>query len=121
MFHEYVYLLVIRVVLVPNVCLLLEYGRRVWKAMYQRNTRRLQSLQRRYTREYHSMLEIKNTDRLHSTSLYYIHRRIHRIELVMVRKSFHSKVDLGLDSLFEVAHNVGTRVRKFKLFIPVCR
>ena len=32
---------------------------------------------------------------------------MHRIELVMVRKSFHSKVDLGLYSLFEVAYDVG--------------
>ena len=39
----------------------------------------------------------------------------------MVWKSFHSDVDLGLESLFEVARDVGTRGHRFKLAIPVCR
>ena len=60
-------------------------------------------------------------DRLRSTGLFPIHGRLLRIDLVMVWKSFHSDVDLGLESLFEVARDVGTRGHRFKLAIPVCR
>ena len=45
--------------------------------------------------------------RPHSTGLYSIHRRSLITDLVMVCKSFHSEVDLGLESLFEVAHAGG--------------
>ena len=37
-----------------------------------------------------------------STGLYSIHAKLLRIDLVMVRKSFQSDIDLGLDALFEV-------------------
>ena len=40
---------------------------------------------------------------------------------MMVWKSFHSYVDLGLESLFEVPRDVGTRGHRFKLPISVCR
>ena len=36
-------------------------------------------------------------------------------------ESFHSDIDLGSESLFEVARDVGTRGHRFKLTIPVCR
>ena len=56
-----------------------------------------------------------------STGLYSIHGTLLRIDLVMVWTSFHLDVDLGLESLFEVARDVGTRGHRFKLAIPVCR
>ena len=56
-----------------------------------------------------------------STGLYSIHSRLLRIDLVIVWKSFHSVVNLGLESLFEMARYVGTRCHRFKLAIPVCR
>ena len=62
-----------------------------------------------------------NVDRLRSTGLYSIHGRLLRIDLVMVCKSFHSDVDLGSESLFEVARVVGTRSHRFRLAIPVYR
>ena len=46
--------------------------------------------------------------RLRSIGLYSIHDRLHRIGKVRVWKRFHSDVELGLDSLFEVTHYVGT-------------
>ena len=60
-------------------------------------------------------------DRLCSTGLYSIHGRLHRIDLVMAWNNFHSDVEIGLESLFEVTRDVGTRVHRFKLTIPVCR
>ena len=67
------------------------------------------------------MVGMEYADRLRITGLYSIHGRLLRIDLVIVWKSFHSDVDLGLESLFEVARDVDTRVHRFKLTIPVCR
>ena len=88
---------------------------------YLCHARMLESLQRRWTREIHGMSRMEYLDRLRSTGLYCTHGRWLRIDLVMVWKSFHLDVDLGLESLFEVAGDVGTRGHRFKLAIPVCR
>ena len=60
-------------------------------------------------------------DRLRSTGLYSIHGRLLMIDLVMVWKSFYSDADLGLESLFQMARDVGTGGHRFKLAFPVCR
>ena len=60
-------------------------------------------------------------DRLRSTGLFSIHAKLLRIDLVMVWKSIHSDVYLSLDSLFEVARDVGTRGHRFKLAMSLCR
>ena len=51
----------------------------------------------------HSMSGMEYVDRLNNIGLYSVHGRIFRIDAVMVWKSFHSDVDLGLESLLEVA------------------
>ena len=67
------------------------------------------------------MSGMEYADRLHNTGLYSIHGRLLRIDQVIVWKSYRSHVDLGLESLFEGARDVGTRGHRFKLAIPVCR
>ena len=104
-----------------HVCPLSEYGSCVWNVKYLCDARRLESLQRRWTREVHGISGIEYVDRLCSTGLYSIHGRLFRIDLVMAWKSFHSVVGMGLESLFELAHDVTTRGHRFKLAIPVCR
>ena len=106
---------------VSHIRPLIEYGSCVWNVKYLCDARRLESLQRRWTREIHGLSGMEYVDRLRSTGLFSIHGRLLRIDLVMVWKSFHSDVDLGLESLFEVARDVGTRGHRFKLAIPVCR
>ena len=83
--------------------------------------RRLESLQRRWTREIHGISGMGYVDRLRNTGLYSIHGRLLRIHLLMAWKSFYSYVNLGFKSLFEVARDVGTRRHRFKLAIAVCR
>ena len=56
-------------------------------------------------------------DKLRSTRLYSVHGRLLRFDRVMVWKSFHSDVDLGFESLFEGARDVGTRGHRFNLAI----
>ena len=55
------------------------------------------------------MSDMEYVDRLRSTGLLSIHGKFLKFDQVMIWKSFHSDVDLGLDSLFELAHDVGTR------------
>ena len=47
-------------------------------------------------------------DRPRSTGLYSIHGRLFRIDLVMVGRVFQSNVELGLNSLADVARDVDT-------------
>ena len=92
-----------------------EYGSCVWNVKYPSDARRLELLQRRWRREIHGLSGMEYMDRLRSTGLFSIHSRLLRIDLVTVWKSFHSNADLGLESLYEVARNVGTRGHRFEL------
>ena len=105
---------------VSHVHPLLEYAICVWNDKYLSEARRQESLQRHWTREIHGMSGMEYVDRLCSTGLYSIHGRLLKIDLVMVWKAFHPGFDLGLESLFEVACDVGTKGHKFILAIPVC-
>ena len=69
---------------VSHVRPLLEYGSCVWNLKYLSDARRLESLQRRWTREIHGMTEMEYFSRLRSTGLFSIHGRFFRIDLVMV-------------------------------------
>ena len=47
--------------------------------------------------------------------------RVLRIDLIQLRKGFHSDIDVGLYEIFEYARNTGTRGHAFKLSILQCR
>ena len=92
-------------------------GSSVCNFKYLSDARRLESSQRRWTREVHCMSGMEYVDKLCSTGLFSIHGSLLRIDLVIVWKSFHSECDLSLESLFAVARDVGTRGHIFKLAI----
>ena len=88
---------------------MLKYDSCVWNVKYLHSGRRLDSLLRPWTREFHDMSGMEYVNRLQSTSLYSINGRLLRFDLVMVWKSFHSDVDLSLDSLFEMTCDLSKR------------
>lgn len=106
---------------VSHVRPLMEYGSCIWNVGYLRDARRLESLQRRWTREVLGMAGMEYVDRLKSLGLYSVYGRLLRIDLIKVWKCFHPVVDLGLVGMFELARNVGTRGHRYKLAVPVCR
>ena len=67
------------------------------------------------------MSGMKYVNRLRNTDLYSIYGRFFRHDLMMLRKNFHSEVILGLESMFEVARDVGTRGHTLEFAILMWR
>ena len=106
---------------VSHVRPLIEYGSCVWNVGYLGDMRRLESLQRRWTREVDGLGGVEYVRRLHALGLFSVKGRLLRIDLVKVWKCFHSEVEVGLGDLFERARSERTRGHRYKLSIPVCR
>ena len=105
---------------VSHIRPLMEYGSPLWNVGYLGDVRRLESVQRRWTREIDDMEDLSYEARLRSLGLYSIYGRLLRIDMVLVWKSFHPQVDVGLTNVFELANDVGTRGHRFKLSTPIC-
>ena len=82
--------------------------------------RRLESLQRRWTREIEGVGQLVYGERLKSVGLYSLKGRLLRMDLIKVWKSFNAVVDVGLSSLFQRATYSGTRGHELKLVVPMC-
>ena len=108
-------------VFVSHIRPIIDYGSCVWNVGYLGDIRRLESLQRRWTKEIDGLRDLDYVTRLKSIGLYSIQGRLLRRDMIMIWKSFNPVVDVGISDMFEMARNVGTRGHLFKLSIPVCR
>ena len=106
---------------VSHVRPLIEFNSCVWNVGYLRDLGRLESLQRRWTREGEGMVNVNYPERLKRIGLFSVRGRLLRLDLMKVWKCFNSDLDLGLCELFERARNSSTRGHRLKLAIPVCR
>ena len=93
----------------------------MWNVGYLGDLRRLESLQRRWTREMAGVGELRYESRLRETGLYSIKGRLMRMDLIKVWKSFNAEIDVGLSRMFERARYGGTRGHRYKLDVPACR
>ena len=100
---------------------LIEYASCVWNVGYLRDSRRVESLQQRWTREVVGMNGLDYVSRLRNIGLFSIKGRLLRLDLIKVWKCFNAETDIGLINVLKLATNVGTRGHNFKLSIPVCR
>ena len=108
-------------VYVTHVRPIIEYCSCVWNVGYLGDVRRLESVQRRWTREVDGMALLEYKDRLRKLDLFSIYGRLRRIELVKIWKSFHCSIDVGVSEVFCLANQLGTRGHRLKLAMPVCR
>ena len=106
---------------VSHIRPLMEYGSCVWNVGYLGDVRRLESLQRRWTREVQGMVGLEYVTRLRRLGLFSIKGRLLRIDLVKIWKAFHADVDVGLRELFEMARSRDTRGHRLKMAFPICR
>ena len=100
---------------------MLEYCSSVWNVGYLGDVRKVESLQRRWTREIVGMSGVSYSDRLRRLNLYSIYGRLLRRDMIRIWKILHSEEDADLLELLDV--NVSSRVRghRFRLRIPICR
>ena len=106
---------------VSHIRPIIEYGSCVWNVGYLGDRRRLESLQRRWTREVDGLANMDYVTRLKTLGLYSVAGRFLRNDIVKVWKCFHQEIDSGLSGVVELANNVGTRGNVFKLAVPISR
>ena len=96
----------------------IEYCSSVWNVGYLLDVRKLESLQRRWTREVYGMQQLDYPTRLRRLSLFSIRGRLLRKDLIKVWKAFNEH-DVGLSDLFEMAQYSGTRGHRYKVYPSV--
>ena len=106
---------------VSHVRPIIDYCSCVWNVGYLGDVRRLESLQRRWTKEVEGLRGMEYVVRLRECGLFSVGGRLLRQDLVKIWKSFHVEVEVGMGGLFERAAALGTRGHQYKLSVPVCR
>ena len=103
---------------VSHIRPIIDYGSSVWNVGYIGDMRRLESIQRRWTREIVDVRGMDYGSRLKTLGLHSVFGRLLRADLIKVWKSFHCLVGVGLSNLFERARDSRTRGHSFKLSVP---
>ena len=104
---------------VSHIRPIMDYCSVVWNSEYLGNTRLLESIQRRWTREITGVQHLSYIERLKAVSLYSVHGRMLRVEIVKIWKCFHDETELGLLNILERAQYTGTRGHQLKLAVPI--
>ena len=107
--------------LVSHIRSLLEYCSTVWNVGYLGDARRLESIQRRWTREVEGLSGLEYVDRLKTLDLFSIRGRLLRSDLIKLWKIFNPQSEVGLATLFEREFHLATRGHRYKLSVPRCR
>ena len=108
------------ILFVSHVRPILEYGSTVWHLGYRGDLSKLESVQRRWTREVSGMTGVTYQDRLRQLRLFSIKGRLLRADLIKIWKIFHDQYDTGLDVLFERTFHRATRGHRYKISTPRC-
>ena len=82
---------------------------------------KLESIQRRWTREVSGLAGVDYQNRLQLLRLYSIKGRLLRADLIKLWKIFHDQYEVGLDILFERTYHRATRGHIYKISIPRCQ
>ena len=88
---------------------------------YVGDGRKLESVQRRWTKQVRGMEEMSYTERLLRLGLYSIKGRLVRTDLIKLWSVFHGKCSESLVGLFDMRSHGATRGHEFKLTVPRCR
>ena len=100
---------------------IIDYCSSVWNLGYRGDVRKLESIQRRWTREILGLGGLVYEDRLKELGLYSIQGRLLRADIIKVWKIFHPEVDIGLDRIFDRRSHGATRGHSLKLAVPRSR
>jgi len=106
---------------VSHVRPLLDYCSAVWNVGYLEDVRRLESLQRRWTREVAVVGDLPYDERLRRLRLFSVCGRLLRADLIKIWKVWHGYSHSSLQDLFELSRSPITRGHSLKLSMPFCR
>ena len=105
---------------VSHVRPIIEYGSCVWNVGYLGDVRRLEALQRRWTREIGGFGGVEYGERLRRSGLYSVWGRLLRVDLTKIWKILNAEDGFGLESLFERSSRT-SRGHSLRLVVPTCR
>ena len=105
---------------VSHVRPILTFASPVWNTGYIGDSRKLESVQRRWTREVRGFGELPYSDRLQKLNLSSIKGRLQRTDLIYCWKIFHGKCYIKPEQLFILSTNP-TRGHCYKIFKPRIR
>ena len=94
---------------------LLEYASSIWNLGYVGDTRQLESIQRRWTREISGLEGLDYTQRLQRLNLYSVKGRLLRHDLIKYWQIFHGQSSIPRDDLFPRPMLSSTRGHQFKI------
>ena len=103
----------------------LEYSSSLWNLGFLGDTRSLESVQRRWTREVRDMGDISYQNRLQSLNLFSFQGRLLRSDMILTWKIFNGKCAISPEQVFIMDNSI-TRGHRFKIFLPrvnleICR
>ena len=106
---------------VSHIRPILDYCSSVWNTGYAGDIRKLESVQRRWTRQVVGFEGVDYSSRLRRVGLYSIAGRMLRADLIKVWKVLHGVCSEGLRGLFDFRVHGATRGHEYKLAVPRCR
>ena len=106
---------------VSHVRPILDYCSSVWNTGYVGDIRKLESVQRRWTRQIVGLEGLDYPARLRRVGLYSIAGRMLRADIVKVWKVLRGVCCEGLRDLFDFRVHSATRGHEYKLAVPRCR
>ena len=96
---------------------LLEYASTVWNTGYIQDIRRLESVQRLWTRQIRGLEKKEYGDRLKATNLYSAKGRFLRADLIKCWKIFNGKCPIEPTDFWEISSETRTRGHQYKIKI----
>ena len=105
---------------VSHVRPILDYCSTVWNLGFLGDMRKLESVQRRWTREVTGLSRTDYGVRLQRLKLFSVLGRFLRSDIIKVWKVFNSEIATGLEGMFEREFHRATRGHAFKLSNPLC-
>ena len=100
---------------------MLEYCSPLWNLEYLTDTRMLEAIQRRWTKQIDAYENLDYDTRLRQLGLFSLEGRRLRADLIKLWKAFHPVVDVELTTLFDFPRVNVTRGHEYKIAMPVCR
>ena len=96
---------------------LLEYCSSVWNPLTLGNIRKLESVQRQFTKRFNGLTSMSYSDRLGHLSIESLQLRRLRHDLIILYKLIHGCFDISASDFLTMSHLVTTRGHKFKLSV----
>ena len=100
---------------------ILEYASTVWHTGYHLDLKRLESVQRLWTRNILNLSDVEYEERLQTLNLFSVKGRLLRADLIKCWKIFHEKCVISPHDLWEVNHCLRLRGHKFKINVKRCQ